>query len=167
GRIGAKRWRRSCPPTPGAWSTMRARHRPTGSTSMISGRTMKHATSAFPLALLLALASTWPGPAGAEQRQPGRVAAGCSRARRARPAPSRTPFVELRHSRLLKTPLRLSGEYRRPAAGTLVREVQSPYRETTTLEAGAAVIEREGRAPRRVQLDRAPELAGLGGKTGR
>lgn len=80
-----------------------------------------------------------------------------------RPAPSRTPFVELRHSRLLKTPLRLSGEYARPAPGTLVREVHSPYRETTTLESGEAVIEREGRAPRRVPLDRAPELAGLGG----
>ncbi|WP_244874619.1 LolA-related protein [Novilysobacter defluvii] len=124
---------------------------------------MKHATTAFPLALLLALASTWPGLAGAEQRQDEGVDAGWILERLVRPAPSRTPFVELRHSRLLKTPLRLSGEYRRPAAGTLVREVHSPYRETTTLEGGEAVIEREGRAPRRVQLDRAPELAGLGG----
>src|SRR3546814_1783617 len=32
----------------------------------------------------------------------------------ARPAPMRTNFVELRASRLLKEPLRLSGEYQRP-----------------------------------------------------
>ena len=109
------------------------------------------------------MASTWPAPAGAEQRQPEGVDAAWILERLVRPAPSRTPFVELRYSRLLKTPLRLAGEYRRPAAGTLVREVHSPYRETTTLEGGEAVIEREGRAARRVPLDRAPELAGLGG----
>ena len=50
----------------------------------------------------------------------------------ARPAPMRTGFVELRESRLLKTPLRSSGEYRRPAVGVLVREVRAPYAETTT-----------------------------------
>lgn len=122
---------------------------------------MKQATIAFPLALLLVLASALPVPAAAEAPPP--VEAGWILQRLVRPAPSRTPFVELRHSRLLKTPLRLSGEYRRPGPGTLVREVQVPYRETTTLEAGEALIEREGRAPRRVQLDGAPELAGLGG----
>lgn len=123
---------------------------------------MKQATIAFPLALLLALASALPAPAAAEQA-PATVEAGWILERLVRPAPSRTPFVELRHSRLLRTPLRLAGEYRRPAAGTLVREVRVPYRETTTLEGGGALIEREGRAPRRVQLDGAPELAGLGG----
>lgn len=80
--------------------------------------------------------------------------------RLARPVPSRTPFVELRDSRLLKAPLRVSGTYRRPDAATLVREVASPYAETTTLRAGEAVIERGGKA-RRFSLSRVPELAGL------
>lgn len=73
----------------------------------------------------------------------------------------RTAFVELRESRLLKSPLHLRGEYRRPAGDVLVREVRSPYAETTTIEAGEAVIERAGKAPRRFPLSRAPELDGL------
>ena len=79
----------------------------------------------------------------------------------ARPAPSHTPFVELRDSRLLKAPLRVSGVYRRPDAATLVREVRAPYAETTTIRAGEAVIERDGKSPRRFSLARVPELAGL------
>lgn len=79
----------------------------------------------------------------------------------ARPAPMRTAFVEVRGSALLKAPLRLAGEYRRPDADTLVREVRSPYRETTTLRAGEAVIARDGKPPRRFALSRVPELAGL------
>jgi hypothetical protein len=82
-------------------------------------------------------------------------------ARIARPAPSRTPFVELRGSKLLKAPLRISGEYRHPDAATLVREVRAPYAETTTIRAGEATIERPGRATRRVSLARHPELAGI------
>ena len=79
----------------------------------------------------------------------------------ARPAPVHTAFVELRGSPLLKAPLRLSGEYRRPDADTLVREVRSPYRETTTLRAGEATIARDGKPPRTFSLARVPELAGL------
>ena len=79
----------------------------------------------------------------------------------ARPAPARTPFVEVRGSKLLKAPLRLTGEYRRPDADTLVREVRTPYAETTTLHAGEATIERAGQTPRTFSLSRAPELAGL------
>ena len=79
----------------------------------------------------------------------------------ARPAPVRTDFVELRGSPLLKALLRLSGEYRRPDAATLVREVRSPYRETTTLRAGEATIARDGKPPRTFSLARVPELAGL------
>ncbi|QSX79301.1 LolA-related protein [Agrilutibacter solisilvae] len=82
-------------------------------------------------------------------------------ARLARPAPMRTAFVELRGSRLLKKPLRLQGEYRRPDADTLVREVTAPYPETTVIRAGEVVITRDARAPRRFSLARAPELAGL------
>ncbi len=42
-----------------------------------------------------------------------------------------------------------------------MREVRAPYAETTTIRAGEAVIERPGKAPRRVSLGRYPELAGL------
>src|SRR3546814_4335920 len=55
----------------------------------------------------------------------------------ARPAPMRTNFVELRASRLLKEPLRLSGEYQRPDEDTLVRQVRVPYVETTTITTDA------------------------------
>ncbi len=79
----------------------------------------------------------------------------------ARPAPMRTDFVEVRDSPLLKTPLRLSGEYRRPREDTLVREVRAPYRETTTLRAGEVTIARNGKPPRTFSLSRAPELASL------
>ncbi len=79
----------------------------------------------------------------------------------ARPAPMRTAFVEVRESPLLKHALRLSGEYRRPREDTLVREVRTPYRETTTLRAGEATIARDGKAPRTFSLSRVPELAGL------
>ena len=81
--------------------------------------------------------------------------------RLARPVPARTPFVELRDSPLLKAPLRISGEYRRPDAQTLVREVRTPYAETTTIRAGEATIARAGKAARSFSLARVPELAGL------
>lgn len=81
-------------------------------------------------------------------------------ARLERPVPSRTPFLELRGSPLLEAPLRVSGEYRRPAAGVLVRVVTAPYPETTTLRDGGIEIERNGKV-RRFALSRAPELAGL------
>jgi Outer membrane lipoprotein carrier protein LolA-like len=104
----------------------------------------------------------------------------------ARPAPMRTDFVEVRDSPMLKAPLRLSGEYRRPDERTLVREVRAPYRETTTIVsptsaasttalstagagaatisragAGEATISRPGKTPRTFSLARAPELASL------
>lgn len=85
--------------------------------------------------------------------------------RLARPAPMRTSFVELRESRLLKQPLRLSGEYLRPREDTLVRQVRAPYVETTTIVssktgAGQATIERGGRS-RTYSLARVPGLASL------
>lgn len=79
----------------------------------------------------------------------------------ARPAPMRTDFVEVRASALLKDPLRLSGEYRRPDNDTLVREVRAPYRETTTIRAGQATIARDNKSPHTFSLSRAPELASL------
>ncbi len=72
-----------------------------------------------------------------------------------------TRFVELRESSMLKSPMRIAGEYRRPDAATLVREVRSPYAEVTTIRAGQASIARGDARPRIFPLSRAPELAGL------
>lgn len=110
-------------------------------------------------ALLLASTATCAAPAeppAESSAEPGWILA-----KIARPAPARTPFVEVRGSKLLKTPLRLTGEYVRPDADTLVRDVRTPYAETTTLRAGEAVIQRAGQSPRRFSLSRVPELAGL------
>ena len=111
------------------------------------------------LAAALLCISTAPAPAAAESPQP--VDAGWILAKLARPVPSRTGFVELRDSKLLKAPLRIAGEYRRPDADTLVREVHTPYAETTTIHAGEVSIARAGKSPRTFSLSRAPELAGL------
>lgn len=73
----------------------------------------------------------------------------------------RTGFVELRDSKLLKAPLRISGEYQRPDDTTLVREVRAPYTETTTIRAGEVTIARAGHSPRTFSLLRVPELTGL------
>ena len=78
-----------------------------------------------------------------------------------RPTPSSTAFVELHDSPLLRAPLRLSGEYRRPDSDTLVREVRAPYAETTTIRPNDVTIARAGKTPRTFSLARAPELAGL------
>lgn len=79
----------------------------------------------------------------------------------AQPAPSQTSFLELRGSALLKEPLRVEGQYRRPDAGTLVREVRAPYAETTTIADGQVSIARAGKPPRVFALQRVPELADL------
>ncbi|HEX7988989.1 MAG TPA: LolA-related protein [Stenotrophomonas sp.] len=79
----------------------------------------------------------------------------------AQPAPSQTSFLELRGSALLKEPLRVEGQYRRPDAGTLVREVRAPYAETTTIASGQVSIARAGKPPRVFALQRVPELADL------
>lgn len=83
-----------------------------------------------------------------------------------RPPPQSTPFVELRLSATLRRPLVVSGEYRRPDADTLVREVRVPYAETTTIRDGEAVVARAGRSPRTASLARVPELAALQGSFG-
>jgi len=78
----------------------------------------------------------------------------------ARPAPMRTSFVELRGSKLLKQPLQVSGEYRRPDQDTFIRDVRAPYLEVTTIRAAQATITRAGKS-RTFSLSRAPELTGL------
>ncbi|MGO1069929.1 LolA-related protein [Lysobacter sp. CA199] len=87
--------------------------------------------------------------------------------RLAQPIPARSDFVEVRGSPLLKAPLRVAGEYRRPDATTLVREVREPYAETTTIRTGAkpgqgeVAIVRAGKPAKKFSLSRAPELVAL------
>lgn len=111
------------------------------------------------MALTLSLAST------TLQAAPDKVGAavdpGWILARLQRPLPASTPFLELRGSKLLKEPLRVSGRYLRPDANTLVRDVSAPYQETTTLRDGEVRITRKGQSTRRFPLARAPELAAL------
>lgn len=107
------------------------------------------------------LAAAWALALPCLAAEPAPVDAAWILQRLARPAPTRTPFVELRGSALLKAPLRVSGEYLRPDEGTLVRQVQAPYAETTTIRGGSIEIARAGQSPRRFALSRAPELAGL------
>ncbi len=91
----------------------------------------------------------------------GEVDAGWILRQLAQPVPGQTGFVELRGSALLKEPLRVEGQYRRPDVATLVREVQAPYAETTTIADGQVSIARAGKPLRVFPLQRAPELADL------
>ena len=110
--------------------------------------------------LLSASALAAPPEPGATTVDSSAVDSGWILSKLARPAPTRTSFVELRGSALLKAPLRIEGEYLRPRNDTLVREVRSPYAETTTIRAGEVTIARGGKS-RRFSLSRAPELVGL------
>lgn len=116
------------------------------------------------LPALLVLATT--GPCAAADASVDAVDTAWILSRLERPAPMRTAFVEVRDSPLLKAPLRIAGEYRRPDADTLVREVRVPYAETTTIRAGTVSIVRPGKSTRTFSLSRAPELAGLGASFG-
>lgn len=79
----------------------------------------------------------------------------------ARPAPESTGFVEVRYSALLIEPMVVAGHLEHRVDGTLVRRVESPFRETTELRGENVVVEREGNRPRRFSLDRAPGLRGM------
>ena len=111
--------------------------------------------------LMLLCSAALPCVAAPEASAAQPVDAGWILQKLARPAPMRTAFIELRGSPLLKAPLRIEGEYQRPDNDSLVREVRSPYAETTTLRNGEATIVRAGKSPRKFPLARVPELAGL------
>jgi hypothetical protein len=111
--------------------------------------------------LMLLFSAALPCAAAPEPAAAAAVDAGWVLQKLARPAPMRTAFVELRGSPLLKSPLRIEGEYQRPDNDSLVRDVHSPYAETTTLRNGEAIIARAGKTPRKFSLSRVPELAGL------
>lgn len=75
--------------------------------------------------------------------------------------PSRVDFHERRASPLLIEALRFSGELERPVAGTLLKRIDTPFREQVRIEGERVLVEREGKPPRRFSLRRAPELAAL------
>jgi hypothetical protein len=82
-------------------------------------------------------------------------------ARLAQPAPASTAFLERRDSALLTAPLLLRGRLQQPDSETLLREVESPYAERTTIRAERVLVEREDGRNRRFALRNAPELAAL------
>jgi hypothetical protein len=82
-------------------------------------------------------------------------------ARLVRPGPDTTLFVEIRYSAMLTEPIVAAGELEHRVDGALVRRVTAPYRETTVLAGEGVLVMREGRKPRRLSLDRTPELRGM------
>jgi hypothetical protein len=79
----------------------------------------------------------------------------------AQPPPTSTVFVEQRSSRLLDEPIELRGSLHRPEAGTLVRAVEAPYVERTTVRGERVTIERAGQRSRSFALRRSPELVAV------
>src|SRR5690606_5471254 len=165
-------WPRSSKVTRPGWNITPGKRPTTGSISTISGMSMnksnrqagmRSVTSSRKrrLAACLCLLATTP----LAWAQAGPDSASILRGL-ARPVPAATPFVEVRHSPLLKAPLPLPGAYRRPDAATLVREVREPYSETTTIRDGHATLARVGKPGRRFALSRAPELAALQNSVG-
>src|SRR5688572_21956002 len=67
----------------------------------------------------------------------------------ARPAPAGTPFVEIRFSSLLATPLKVSGRLEYNGPQSLARTVDAPFRERTEIRGETVTVEREGNKPRR------------------
>ncbi len=79
-------------------------------------------------------------------------------ARLTRPAPATTAYTEVRFLHQLTRPLVLHGELEYDGPGRLGKRVDAPYRESTTVSDGIATVTRDGRAPQRFVLARAPEL---------
>ena len=82
-------------------------------------------------------------------------------AKLARPAPASTAYTEVRFVRLLRKPLVLHGQLDYNGPGQLGKRVEAPYRESTTIADGGADVARDGRPPKHIDLDRAPELKAL------
>ena len=79
-----------------------------------------------------------------------------------RPAPDAVSFVEVRYTKMLRKPRVVSGLLERQADGSLVRRVNDPYQETTTVHGPDVQIARDGRV-RKFSLAQAPALQGLMG----
>lgn len=79
-------------------------------------------------------------------------------ARAARPPPASISYKEVRYSSLLTQPLVVSGQLAYLGPGRFDRAVEQPYREATSIRGRDVVVEREGQAPVRFSLQRAPAL---------
>jgi hypothetical protein len=82
-------------------------------------------------------------------------------ARLKRQPPASIAFAEVRFSPLLAEPLVVNGTLFFEGGGVLRRQVEAPYRETTTIGGETVRIERDGEAARTFALRRAPELRGF------
>ena len=109
--------------------------------------------------VLLALLSSGPSPAAPPEAVAPDLAAFV--ARLAQPTPASTAYTEVRFVHMLRKPLVLHGELTYAGPGRLGKRVDTPYRETTRVADGNVEVEREGRAPKRFELARAPELDAL------
>ena len=79
----------------------------------------------------------------------------------ARTPPATIRYTEARFSRLLTSPLVVSGTLSYLGPRRFDRTVESPYREEATIRDGEVVVVRADQAPNRFPLKRAPALAGM------
>jgi hypothetical protein len=82
-------------------------------------------------------------------------------ARIARPAPASVDYAEVRFSKLLTVPVVTTGRLDYAGVDEFAKHVATPYREDLYVERDEVRVERPGQAPRRIPLQRAPELRGL------
>ena len=78
-----------------------------------------------------------------------------------RELPARTPYTEVRFSAMYDRALVARGELEYLGPGKLGKRVDSPYSETTTIADGEVTVQRGSREPRRISLERIPELEGF------
>ncbi|MBA8887226.1 hypothetical protein FHW12_001440 [Dokdonella fugitiva] len=109
------------------------------------------------LALLAALVAATPSYAAPAEAPDAATLV----ARLRRDVPARTPYTEVRFSGLLERPLILRGELEYLGPGRLGKRVDTPYREQTRVENGAASVQRGDRPARTFSLGQAPELEGF------
>ena len=62
---------------------------------------------------------------------------------------------------MLRRPMVLRGQLHYGGAGQLGKRVDTPYRETTTINGSEVGVKRDGRDERKFSLERAPELGAL------
>src|SRR5690606_24982084 len=78
-----------------------------------------------------------------------------------RSLPARTPYTEVRFAAVFDRPLVVRGELEYLGPGKLGKSVETPYRETTTIDGGQVSVQRGERPPRVISLGQIPELEGF------
>ncbi|AVP99786.1 hypothetical protein C7S18_22570 [Ahniella affigens] len=114
---------------------------------MISGKRL--------VLILLALSLEWPSGAASATTIESLVAG------LKREPPVHEPFAEFRFSRFTKKPAQSRGELQYLGPTHLVRAVQTPRPEQSTIANGMITIERPGQSKRQYALKRVPALAAL------